>query len=194
MRGVDENGVSALLMAVYRGDADAIAAILASGPKLNIFEASAVGDAARVRALVDADPALARAFASDGFHPLGLAAFFKHPECVTLLIAAGADVSAASRNGMRVTALHSAIAGQDRESTLALIAAGADVNVAQQDAFTALHEAAQNGDREIVDALLAAGADPSLVVGDGSRPADLARKYGHAELAQHLEQAATRTG
>ena len=191
---MDEDGVSALLTAVYRGDSAAVAAILAGGPELNIFEASAVGDAARVRALVDADPTLVRAFAPDGFHPLGLAAFFKHPEVVILLIAAGADVSAPSRNGMKVTALHSAIAGQDRESTLALIAAGADVNVAQQDAFTALHEAAQNGDREIVDALLAAGADPSLVVGDGSRPADLARKYGHAELAQHLEQAATRTG
>ena len=194
MRGVDENGVSALLMAVYRGDADAVAAILATGPKLNIFEASAVGDAACVRVLLDADPAQARGFASDGFHPLGLAAFFKHPECVTLLIAAGADVSAPSRNGMKVTALHSAIAGQDRESTLALIAAGADVNVVQQDAFTALHEAAQNGDREIVDALLAAGADPSPILGDGRRPADLAREHGHAALAAHLEQSATRRG
>ena len=194
MDGVDENGVSALLTAVYRGDADAVAAILAGGPELNIFEASAVGDVDRVRSLVDADPTLARAFAPDGFHPLGLAAFFKHPECVALLIAAGADVSAPSRNGMKVTALHSAIAGQDRTSALALIAVGADVNVAQQDAFTALHEAAQNGDREIVDALIAAGADPTAALGDGSRPADLARKHGHAELAAHLERTATKSG
>jgi len=192
MGGVDESGGSALLMAVYRGDADAVAAILATGPELNIFEASAVGDVDRVRALVDADPTLARAFAPDGFHPLGLAAFFKHPDVVTLLIAAGADVSAPSRNGMTVTALHSAIAGQDRESTLALIAAGADVNRPQQDAFTPLHEAAQNGDREIVDALIAAGADPSSALSDGSRPADLARTHGHADLAQHLEQTASR--
>ena len=155
MEYVDENEGSALLMAVYRGDADAVAAILASGPELNIFEAAAVGDVDRVRALVDADPRLANAFAPDGFHPLGLAAFFKQPECVTLLTAAGADVSAPSRNGMKVTALHSAIAGQDPTSTLALIAVGGDVNVAQQDAFTAPHEAAQNGDREIVEALLA---------------------------------------
>ena len=75
-----------------------------------------------------------------------------------------------------------------------LIAAGADVNIAQQDSFTALHEAAQIGDREIVDALLAAGADPSPALGDGSRPADLARKHGHPELALHLEQTATRKG
>ena len=90
---------------------------------------------------------------------------------------------------MKVTALHSAIAGQDRESTLALIAAGADVNAKQQDDFTALHEAAQNGDREIVERLLAAGADPTLGLANGDRPADVARKGGHTGIAQLLEQA-----
>lgn len=189
-----ENGTSPLLAAVYRGDAAAVAAILADGPELDIFEAAAVGDAGRVRELVDVDPALARAFATDGFHALGLAAFFRHPEVVKILIAAGADIAAPSRNPMQVTALHSAIAGQDRESTLALIAAGAPVNLAQRDGFTPLHESAQNGDREISDALLAAGADPSLTLDDGSRPADLARKHGHPELAAHLEQAAARSG
>jgi uncharacterized protein len=191
---VDANGVSALLTAVYHDNAAAIAAIRATGIELNLFEAAAVGDLGRVRALVDGDSSLARAFAPDGFHPLGLAAFFHHPEIVAFLIAAGADVSAPSRNRMKVTALHSAIAGQDRESSLALIAAGADVNAKQQDDFTALHEAAQNGDREIVDALLAAGADPSLTLSGGDRPADVARKHGHPEIARVLEQAPTRSG
>ncbi len=157
----DPNGVSALLMAVYRGDAAAVAAILATDPELTVFEAAAVGDLARVRALVAADPSQARAFAVDGFHPLGLAAFFKHPDVVTFLVAAGADISAPSRNRMKVTALHSAIAARDRESTLALIAAGADVNAVQEGGFTPLEAATQNGDREVVDALLAAGAVPS---------------------------------
>jgi ankyrin repeat protein len=184
----DPNGVSALLRAVYRGDAAAVAAILATGPELDIFEAAAVGDLARVRALIEADPSQARAFAVDGFHPLGLAAFFKHPDVVTFLIAAGADVSAPSRNRMKVTALHSAIAARDIESTLALIAAGADVNAGQQDSFTPLHEAAQNGDRDILEALLAAGADPSAKLSTGERPADLARKHKHPELVPHLER------
>lgn len=190
---VDANGVSALLTAVYHGNDAAVAAIRATGVELSVFEAAAVGDLGRVRALVDGGPSLARAFAPDGFHPLGLAAFFHHPDVVTFLITAGADVSAPSRNRMKVTALHSAIAGQDRESSLALIAAGADVNAKQQDDFTALHEAAQNGDREIVDALLAAGADPSLTLGGGDRPADLARKHGHPDIARILEQAPTRS-
>ena len=181
-------GPSPILQAVYRGDAAAVAALLAEGPELDIFEAAAVGDAARVRELVDADPAMARAFAPDGFHPLGLAAFFQHPEVVKLLIAAGADVAAPSRNPMKVTALHSAIAARDHESTLALIAAGAPIDLPQQDGFTALHEAAQNGDREIVVALLAAGADPSVALDSGERPADLARKHDHPELVPLLEQ------
>jgi len=191
---VDANGVSALLTAVYHGNDAAATALRASGIELNVYEAAAIGDLGRVRVLVDADRSLARAFAPDGFHPLGLAAFFGHPAVVAFLIAAGADVSAASRNRMKVTALHSAIAGRDRESSLALIAAGADVNAKQQDDFTALHEAAQNGDREIVDALLAAGADASLTLGSGERPADLARKHKHPELAQVLEQAPAPSG
>ena len=191
---VDGNGVSALLTAVYHGNTEAANALRATGLELTVFEAAAVGDLDRVRALVDGDPSLARAYAADGFHALGLAAFFKHPEIVRVLIAAGADVSAPSRNRMSVTALHSAIAGQDRESAFALIAAGADVNAKQQDDFTALHEAAQNGDREIAEALLAAGADPSATLSkDGARPADLARKHGHAELATVLEQAPDRS-
>ncbi|HEV2251011.1 MAG TPA: ankyrin repeat domain-containing protein [Candidatus Limnocylindria bacterium] len=192
---VDANGVSALLTAAYHGNDAAAAAIRATGHELNVFEAAAVGDLARIRALVDADPALARAVAPDGFQPLGLAAFFGHSSVVSFLIAAGADVSAPSRNRMSVTALHSAIAGRDRASALALIAAGADVNAKQQDDFTALHEAAQNGDREIVDALLAAGADPSLTLSkSGERPADLARTHGHPEIAQVLEQAPPGSG
>ncbi len=191
---VDANGVSALLTAVYHGNDAAAAALRATGIELDVFEAAAVGDLARVRVLVDADRSLARAFAPDGFHPLGLAAFFHHTAVVSFLIAAGAEVSAPSRNRMKVTALHSAIAGQDRESSLALIAAGADVNATQQDDFTALHEAAQNGDREIVDALLAAGADPSLTLSGGERPADLARKHKHPDIAQVLEQAPAASG
>jgi ankyrin repeat protein len=191
---VDANGVSALLTGVYHGNTDAVAALRATGMELTVFEAAAVGDLGRVRALVDDDPALARAFSADGFHPLGLAAFFHHSEVVTFLIAAGSEVSVPSRNPMRVTALHSAIAGQDRESTLALIAAGTDVNAKQQDGFTALHEAAQNGDREVVEALLAAGADPALALASGDRPADVACKHEHPEIAQLLEQAPAGSG
>lgn len=189
-RAVDANGVSAVLTAAYYGNAAAVAALRAADLELNVFEAAAVGDVDRVRALVEADPALAQAYASDGFHALGLAAFFKHTDVVRLLIAAGADARAASGNAMAVTALHSAVAdGGDREMVDMLIAAGADVNAVQQDGFVPLHAAAQTGSRAVAEALLAAGADPSLLNASGQRAADIARKNGHADLARRLEHA-----
>lgn len=192
---VDADGVSALLTAVYHGNAPAIAALRATGVELDVFEAAALGDLGRVRALVDADPSLARAFAPDGFHPLGLAAFFHHGDVVRFLIAAGADVRAPSQNGLTVTALHSAVAdGGDRVSALALIAAGADVHATQRHGWTPLHGAALSGDRVVVEALLAAGADPAATHDSGKRAADSAREAGHADLAQLLEGAPTRSG
>jgi ankyrin repeat protein len=186
-RGPD--GVSAILTAVYHGNAAALAALRATGVPLDIFEAAAVGDEGRVRALLAEDPSRARAFSADGFHPLGLAAFFGHVAVLRTLLAAGADVRAPSRNAMAVTALHSAVAdGGNTESALALIAAGADPNARQRHGWTPLHGAAESGDSAVVEALLAAGADPTLAHDGGKRPADLARAAGHAALAERLER------
>jgi ankyrin repeat protein len=52
---VDANGVSALLTAVYHGNEAAVTALRATGRELDVFEAAAVGDLDRVRALVEAD-------------------------------------------------------------------------------------------------------------------------------------------
>ena len=50
-------------------------------------------------------------YAPDGFTPVALAAFFGQPAAVKALIAAGADVNAAAKNGLKVAALHAAVAG-----------------------------------------------------------------------------------
>ena len=47
----DENGLSPILAALYRGKNEIAAAILRRGPQLNVFEAAAAGDVARVREL-----------------------------------------------------------------------------------------------------------------------------------------------
>src|SRR5438093_3344900 len=49
---------SAILAAMYEGNTDALAALLAARPELDVFEAAAVGDAARIRQLVRARPPL----------------------------------------------------------------------------------------------------------------------------------------
>ncbi len=88
-----QDGVSALLQAVYRGRGPVISLLLASGIELDIFEAAATGRAERVRALLKLKPDLANAFAPDGFTPLGLAAFFGHEEAVKVLLDGGAEVN-----------------------------------------------------------------------------------------------------
>src|SRR5262245_49427014 len=142
--------MSKLLDAVYSGRRDEVATILAAHPTLDIFEAAAVGDATRVRELIDGDPSVVRAYASDGFHPLGLAAFFRHPEVVRLLIERGADVAAPARNRLAVTALHSAVATDagpvDHEIVLLLLDAAAPLNVPHLGGGTPLHTAAYTGD------------------------------------------------
>ena len=186
----DERGASAVLVARYAGRMEALAALLATGPVLDIFEASAVGDAERVRALLDADPSLAGAFAIDGFFPLGLAAFFGHVATVRLLLERGADVHAVARNPMRVQALHAAVA--DKPEALALeiatllVDAGAVVDARQHGGFTPLHAAAQGGHARLLDLLLSRGADPALVTDDGRTPAHLAAEHGHAAIAERL--------
>ena len=182
---------SPILDAVYRGKKDEVARLLAGRPTLDVFEAAAVGDAGRVRALLDADPSLASAYAPDGFHPLGLAAFFRHPDVLRLLIERGADVSAPSRNDLAVTALHSAVATDaanvDVSMVTALLAAGAPVNVPHQGGGTPLHTVAFTGNAQVARMLLDRGADPMLRTDDGKTAIDIARERGHADLARMLE-------
>ena len=89
--------ISEILMAVYQGKREVVAELLASGIQLNIFEAAATGQTDQLRALIQKDPSLVNTHSPDGFTPLGLAAFFGHSEAVDALLAAGAQVNAASR-------------------------------------------------------------------------------------------------
>ena len=52
--------------------------------------------------------------------------------------------------------------------------------------MTPLHTAAGHGNREIIALLLAAGA-VVMKANDGRTPADIARAYGHPEVAGELE-------
>ena len=176
--------MSDLLQAVYRGDDAARDAILRERAPSTVFEAAAVGSVERLDALLD-DPG---AVAEDGFTPLHLAAFFRHPEAVRLLLSRGAPVNAVAANPMRVQPLHSAAAGGDPECVRLLVEAGADVDARQEGGFTPLHACAQNGDEAAVSALLAAGADPVLATDDGRTAADFARDAGHHAVVARLSR------
>ncbi|HWL37931.1 MAG TPA: ankyrin repeat domain-containing protein [Frankiaceae bacterium] len=176
--------MSDLLQAVYRGDDAARDEILATRAPETAFEAAAVGDTERLGALLGDVGAVAE----DGFTALHLAAFFRHPEAVRLLLDRGAPVNAVASNPMRVQPLHSAAAGGDTECVRLLVEAGADVNARQEGGFVPLHASAQNGDEAAVEALLAGGADPSIATEDGRTAADFAREAGHEKIVSRLSR------
>src|SRR5687768_7021351 len=70
----NDHGLSPLMLALYHGQRDIAADLLARlGPEqLTIHEAAAAGVVARLRHILDADPSQANAWSADGFQPLGL--------------------------------------------------------------------------------------------------------------------------
>jgi uncharacterized protein len=151
-------GVSAVLWARYRNHPEVVEALLSAEPELDVFDASALGRLDRVADLVAADPAQVNAWSPDGFTPVGLAAFFGHPEVVRFLLEQGADVHAVARNPMRVQPLHAATAARSVESVRLILEAGADPDAEQQEGWTALMVARRHDDTAIVELLLAHGA------------------------------------
>jgi uncharacterized protein len=155
----------------------------------DVFQAATDGDAPALRAALDAAPDQARAFNTDGWTALHLAAHYGQLAAVRLLLDRGAQVGAVSRNAMANHPLHAGLAGQrDSETARALIEAGADVNGRGASGITPLHLAASRGDVGLIAMLLQAGADPTARMDDGQSAADLARARGFAEAAERLGQ------
>jgi len=180
------NGVTPILFAVYNGHAELAQLFLDRGAAMTFAEACALGEEARALQMLDADPALLAVNSEDGFPPVGLAIFFRHPTLARQLIERGANVNAAATNAFRVAPIHAAAAVRDAGMVRLLLARGADANARQQLGYTALHTAAQHGDGEIVELLLAHGADPRAAGDDGKIPADLAEAHGQMEIVKRL--------
>jgi uncharacterized protein len=192
----DPQGASALLWAVYCGQVLVrdflIARLAADGIALDIFEAAAVGDEARLAALLDAEPELIHSFSGDGWTPLHLAAGFGTPPGVAALIKAGAAIDTVSRNPQQNQPLHAALAlGKNAETVELLLVRGAPVNSAQAGGFTPIFSAAIANRRDLVEMLLAHDADPHRKSDQNKTAADFARERGHAELADWLDSLPT---
>jgi ankyrin repeat protein len=181
------DGPTPILTAVYRGKPDEIVAALAGRPAPTIFEAAALGDAARIRALAAADATAVGRRSPDGWPPLHLAAHFGHGDAVEALLDARADIGARSTNSEGNMALHAALAGRaDARIISRLLARGADVNARAAGGHTALHEAAFRGNLGLAELLLAHGADATARNDDGQTPLDIAHVRGHTAVARRL--------
>lgn len=182
----DEAGVSPLMWACYLRQGVLSEALRRMLSALDVFEAVAMDDEARVRELLAGDAKLTRAWSGDGFTALHFAAFFARPRLAEVLIAAGADVAAPSRNPMRVHALHSAAAARSLATCRVLLERGAPPDAAQHQGWTALMSAALHGDEALCDLLLAYGASTGTRSEDGRRAADMALEKNHQALAARL--------
>lgn len=184
----NEQGVSALLLALYHRAHEALELLLASEPTLDAFEAAALGRRDQLRELlVEGGDEHLEHRSPDGFTPLHLACFFGRADVVELLLEAGADANAVADNPSRLQPLHSAAASRKREIVESLLRDGASVNARQAGGYTALHAAVQHGDLDMTRLLLEYGADPLQADDEGRTAVDRAVEGGHTELVARLE-------
>jgi len=178
----DGNGVSAIMLARYHRQNAIVDLLRSAVGELDIFEAAALGDAARLRSLLRDQPDLICTYSADGFTPLHFAAFFSQPAAVEILLNQGADSNAVASNGSKLAVINSAASSNNTEIVRILLREGANPDAQQEKGFTALHAAALNNNPEMVKALLDAGADASLRSDDGKTALDMAGAEAAAAL------------
>jgi ankyrin repeat protein len=146
-------GVSLVSLACYYRQPGIAAILVECGTVVDLFDACAVGDEERVRALIGHFPESINAYSPDGFFPLALAAFFGHRKIVQFLLESGADVNQAANNDFKVAPIHASVSNGDIEIVRMLLEHGADPNARQQNDFTPLQAATQSKRQDIVELL-----------------------------------------
>ena len=133
------------------------AIFVAAAPDTRLADAVMNGDRASVQSLL-AQKAAVSAAQGDGMTALHWAAFRDDLDLVKVLLAAGADVKAATRDGA-LTPLFLACANGNAAIIGALLQAGADANSVNGNGTTALMTAAASGSADSVKVLLEHGSD-----------------------------------
>lgn len=182
----NDSGVSAVLMSAYSGRREIRDLLVAGGATLEIHDAAAVGHLDRAKELVEASPALARAFSPDGFPVVALAAVFGHLDVTRYLFEQGADLNASASNGSGYNALTGAVASGHTEIVRWLLEHGANPNYRYGAGYSPLLTAAANGHLEIVKLLLAHGADANAITNDGKSALTFATERNHPAVADYL--------
>jgi len=160
--------------------------LAANGASLDIFDSVILNQREVVQAALKNDRSLLKATSHDGWTLLHLAAFAGHPELVRTLLEAGATASAVSKNSMKNTPLHAAIAGACNLECIDQLIGLTPVDAVAANGVTALHLAASRGADQTVTLLLKRGANHRLQMADGQTPSDLARTRGFVALADRL--------
>jgi len=134
-----------------------VGVVRSATPDMRVADAAMNGDRAAVRSLL-AQKAEVSAPQGDGMTALHWAAFREDLELTKILIAAGAEVKAATRDG-GITPLFLACKNGNAAIIGELLKAGADANSMNENGTTALMTAASSGNADAVKVLLDRGAD-----------------------------------
>jgi ankyrin repeat protein len=181
-----DNGETPLMAALYRGHTEAVTLLLESGVPLDLFAAAATGRVEDVDREIAANPSALNDYTYDGWTPLHLASFFGRHTVAERLLDAGADPCAVSRNSLRNTPLHAALAGSHTDVGILLISRGGDVNATDAGRHTPLHIAAENGLIDAVKALIDSGADAHAVDVDDKTPLSRAAARNRSDVVDLL--------
>ena len=142
---------SALEAASHMGRPEIAQHLLDAGAPLTVCTAAMLGMTDRVAALLDDDPALARATGAHRIPVLFHAALGGRPEIAELLLAHGGG-------GGLGAALHGAVRPGHREMVAWLLAHGATPDAPDYEGKTPLQVAEESGRDDIADVLRQAGA------------------------------------
>lgn len=196
-------GVGAIHVAHFGRHPHLVALLTKLGQRSDVVLAAELGYTDQLRERIEADPDLIRHVDPRGATPLHGAVYWGQRDTTELLLAAGADPDAPTRDPfLQITPLGSAIATtpgvpqpSDHEDVVLtlvklLLGHGADVNASRRDGMTPLHTAAWRGLADVAEELVEAGADPAATATDGPHngqtPADTALAQGHLALAERL--------
>ncbi len=151
-----------------------------------IHDAAQKGDLERVKALVEANPALVSSKDSNGNTPLHLAALGGHKDVAEFLLANRAEVDA--RNYRDATPLHMAASSGHTDVAELLLAKQADVNAMTDSCHTPLYEAALTGQKDVAELLLANHADVNAGDRNGKTPLAAATQARSVAVTQLLRE------
>ncbi len=159
VNSVDNNGNSALMLAVANNHKDLVNLLILRGADINVAN-------------------------NEGVTALHVAIDKNKPYFVNILLYKGADVNVASANG--TTALMRAIMANNDVVFNTLVDNGANIRATTRNDVTALHTAAQLGQVQMVERLLKEGAVPNAKTKDGFVPEELAVINGHSQIASTI--------
>lgn len=140
-----------------------IAPAFSEGPNIELYQAMATGDVAKVKAMLDANPKLlTEKDPSTGGTLLHTAVVIFNMDIMKLIISKGADINAGDQSG--ITPLHMAVITGNVEASKLLLDKGADPNKKDGSGRTPTHYAQISANAEILNLLVQRGGkiDPEL--------------------------------